>query len=158
MTRSIGFRCTKNSITFVVLEGHQEAPLVLAQDVRQVPKNISRPEELRWLRREVHDILNTYGVEVGFYRSTEPSSKTRDMQRGEFEGVLQEAALSHEQRNLLLESRIKVQIKSNTGLTKKDDVEELLESEAFMSIPSKSKYADAYLVALCGLPRRENNG
>ena len=120
---------------------------------RSAPMDLDRPDMLAWLRRDVHEILDSHPeVSVGFFKAAERPTRSPVAERHEFEGVLQEAALAHGRR-LRLERRIKTQVKSDTGFGRAARyITELCEHEALEGL-SRANFGDALLAALCGLPR-----
>src|SRR5687767_1822523 len=126
--KSIGFKCWGDRFSYVILEGTQETPSIIKFEHRKAPKNISRAEQLQWLRREVHEILDRNNVDCAFYKAVEPISRTKDLERGQFEGVLLEAAISHKTQ-LNIDSRIKVQIGKAVKSRKPRYIGEVLENK-----------------------------
>lgn len=149
--KSIGFRCWGDKFSFVILEGSQASPTVLSNEHRKAPKGISRAEQLQWLRNEIHEILNRYEIEVAFYKAVEPISKQKDLERGQFEGVMLEAAFSHK-KQIEIASRIKSQINRDTNSRKAKYVSEVLQNEHLKDL-STANFEEACLAALCGLPK-----
>ncbi len=95
----VGFRCWGDfKFAFVILDGDQDNPTVINYGLRSCPPNPSRPEQLHWLRKEVHEILDKAPIETGFFKGIENNSRKVDKNRCEFEGVIQEAAFSHKTR------------------------------------------------------------
>jgi hypothetical protein len=150
--RSIGFRCWSDRFAFVVLEGTQEHPSVIAKEVRHSPKNVSRADFLAWVRRNVQEILTVYEPDAARYKATEPSSQMRDLRRAEVEGVVQEAACSH-RPGCVIESRIKLQIRKDVRAFEGPAryVKKALGDAALTDLAS-ANFEEAGLVALCGLP------
>jgi hypothetical protein len=112
--RSIGFRCWKDKICFVVLEGPQDRPIVVAAKVRQAPENCSRAEVLCWVRDTVQEVLTDHRPDAVAYKVVEGTAITKDLERAQVEGVMIEAVCAHE---LHLEpvGRLKSQIKADLG-------------------------------------------
>lgn len=151
---SIGFRCWNDRISFVVLGGTQEDPKVFTRGHVQAPASYNRSDVLVWLRQEIHEILNKNSVNIGFFKAIENNSRNKDTSRAEFEGVLQEAARSHNCK-INIQSRLNSQIKRDLAfenparyLKKRFPSPELNEL-------NNDKYSEACLAALCGLPSRE---
>ena len=149
---SIGFRCWKDRLAFVVLDGSVSNPVLVDHGNGVAPRDVGRPDVLAWLRREVHEVLDAnVGISTGFFRAAEKNSRARMDGRYEFEGVLQEAAFSH-QLNLGLVARIKSQIKRDTGFAgPQSELGQLVTHPALASLAANT-YEDAVLAALCGLP------
>ena len=149
--KSIGLRCWKDKFSYVILEGTQDTPVMLSNQHLKLPKSLSRPEQLTWFRREIKEIMDTNDLDIAIFKATEPISQSKDLQRGELEGVLQEAIFSHH-KSTHIEGRIKIQLNSNTNARKAKYLGELLEHEAFCDLP-KANYEDACVAALSGLPK-----
>src|SRR5690606_32303800 len=113
--------------------------------------NLSRPEQLAWFRMEIKEIMDTNDLDIAIFKATEPISQSKDPQRGEIEGILQETIFSHE-KPTKVEGRIKTQLNSKTNSKKAKYLGELLEHEAFCGLP-KANYEDACIAALSGLPK-----
>ena len=150
---SIGFRCWKDRFAFVVLEGTTGAPVVIDHGLRTAPVDHERPDALAWLRREVHELLELHSdVSIGFYKAAEGVSRSPMAERHEFEGVLQEAAVSSN-RHLPVAARVKSQIRRDTGFDRAARyVGQMREHPALAGLAA-DKYSDAVLAALCGLPK-----
>lgn len=149
--KSIGFRCWKDKFSYVIVEGTQDNPTRITDKHIKLPKNLSRPEQLAWFRREIKEIIDTNDLDIAIFKSTEPISRTKDPLRGELEGILQETIYSH-QKPTQVEGRIKTQLNSKTNARKAKYLGELLEHQAFCDL-SKANYEDACVAALSGLPK-----
>ena len=153
----IGFWCWDDHFSFVVLSGTADEPSLQGRGSRRAPKGLPRPEALQWLRREVHEVLNTHSPQRAYYKATEGNSRTKDLRRGEFEGVLQEAAASHQLR-LIIEGRVKAQVKRDTAFQRPARyLDHLLQHPALADV-STPTYCEACLAALCGLVREAGSG
>ena len=146
--KSIGFRCWKDRFSFVVLSGTCDAPVVLGNDHRIAPVGQSRAANLAWMRAEVIDVLLAHSPDTGFYKADE--GMKRDICRGEFEGVMQEAAFSH-QPQLEIVKRIKTQIRRDIAYDGQARYIDRALGPAGLQDLAKPKYVDATLAALCGL-------
>ena len=149
--KSIGIRCWKDKFSYVIIEGTQDNPTRIAENHLKLPQNLSRPEQLVWFKKEIKEILDTKYIDCAIFKSTEIISRSKDPLRGELEGVLQETIFSHPKQTTV-EGRIKTQLNSKTNARKAKYLGELLELEAFKDL-SKSKYEDACVAALSGLPK-----
>lgn len=149
--KSIGFRCWKNKFSYVIVEGTQDNPVLISNHYLKLPENLSRPEQLAWFRREIKELMDTNDLDIAIFKGTEPISKSKDPQRGELEGILQESIFSH-QKPTKIEGRIKTQLNSKTNARKAKYLGELMEHEAFCHL-AKVNYEDACVAALSGLPK-----
>ncbi len=149
--KSIGFRCWKDKFSYVIIEGTQDNPVLIANNHLKLPKNLSRPEQLAWFKREIKELMDTNDLDIAIFKATEPISQSKDPQRGELEGILQETIFSH-QKVTQIEGRIKTQLNSKTNSRKAKYLGELMEHEVFCELP-KTNYEDACVAALSGLPK-----
>lgn len=150
--KSLGFRCWKDSFSFVVLEGTQDHPSLRAKEVRHGPKNVSRAEFLSWVRRNVQEILTAQQPDAVSFRAQEPVSPRKILQRAEVEGVLQEAVYSQSPGTTAV-SRVKSQIRRDISTF--DRPARYLRSalsDADLAEVRTANFEDAALVAVCGLP------
>lgn len=150
--KSIGFRCWKDKFSYVIVEGTQENPIKLCENHLSLPKLKSRPEQLAWFKNEIKEIIDTNNIDCAIFKETEKISRSKDPQRGELEGILQETIFSHEKKTSVV-GRIKSQLNSKTNARKAKYLGELMEIEAFQGL-SKSKYEDACVAALSGLSKK----
>lgn len=148
---SLGIRCWKDKFSYVIVEGTQNSPKRIAENHLKLPVSMSRPEQLAWFKKEIKELLDTRDVDCAIFKATETISRSKDPLRGELEGVLQETIYSHD-KPTTIEGRIKTQLNSKTNARKAKYLGELLELEAFDDLP-KSKYEDACVAALSGLPK-----
>ena len=116
-----------------------------------LPKMMSRPEQLAWFRREIKEIIDINDLDFAIFKATETISRSKDPQRGELEGILQEVIFSHE-KPTSIEGRIKKQLNSKTNSRKAKYLGELFENELFADL-AKLKYEDACIAGLSGLPK-----
>lgn len=149
--KSIGFRCWKDKFSYVVLEGDQENPTLITQNCLTLPKSMSRPEQLVWFRKEIVELMDTNNFDVAIFKATEIISKNKEPQRGELEGILQEAIQSHS-KPTKIEGKIKTQLNSTTNSRKAKYLGELFDLPVFQQL-SKIKYEDACIASLSGLPK-----
>jgi hypothetical protein len=149
--KSIGFRCWKDKFSYVIVEGTQDNPSRLGENHLKLPLKMERPEQLAWFKQEIKELMDTNDVDVAIFKATEPISRSKDPARGELEGILQETIFSHS-KPTTIEGRIKTQLNSKTTARKAKYLGELLEHEQFNDL-TKSKYEDACVAAISGLPK-----
>ncbi len=150
--KSIGFRCWKDKFSYVIVEGTQDNPNRLSENHLKLPNNFKRPEQLAWFKQEIKELMDTNDIEIAVFKATEPISRSKDPSRGELEGVLQETIFSHT-KPTTVEGRIKSQLNSKTTARKAKYLGELLQHEQFNNL-TKSKYEDACVAAISGLPKK----
>lgn len=107
--RVIGFRCSPKSFSFVVLEGTQQKPIVVAHDSFAFPKNRSWGVKLSWLRKQIVEILQTYKIEAAGLKRAETSARRPSSERSEVEGVVKETVRSIIDRECV--ARLKSQLR-----------------------------------------------
>lgn len=149
--KSLGIRCWKDKFSYVLVEGSQDDPQRVAENHLKLPANLSRPEQLAWFKKEIKELLDTRDIDCVIFKATEKISRSKDPLRGELEGILQETVFSHT-KPTSVESRIKTQLNSKTNARKAKYLGELLALDCFSDL-SKTKYEDACVAALSGLPK-----
>ena len=148
--RSIGFRCWKDTIAFVVLEGTASSVQLCANEKRSFPASATSAAQLAWVRREVHEILDAQLPGVGFLKVAESIARKKDLRRSEVEGVLKEAAISHAV-NLEVAPVMKRQIKAATHFGQSAQYLGNALQDMGLSELRTTAYEEAALAALCGM-------
>jgi hypothetical protein len=106
----VGFRCFSSELSVVVLSGALSKPEVVEHF--QCPViGATRPEQLLWLRSEVHEILQRTGATRAAFKIAEGNAHA-SRRRIELEAVLQAAVA---ERGLLIASQTKAQVKAAIG-------------------------------------------
>lgn len=141
----VGFRCHKDALTYVVLDGDRSDPRVLDHGSTRMPKS-DRADQLVWLRQEVQEIMDRTDPAAVSFKPAETVARTRDLGRAEAEGVLQEAVRS---RGLTPVRRLKSQIKADLGFPKPARYLESLLVGPLAHLPGNRH--EAALVALAAL-------
>jgi hypothetical protein len=90
--RTIGIRVAPKRVTFVVFDV-DEAKIVNVEGIT-VPKAMDTPEQLKFVRNTILDVIREYGVEWAGIRVAEGNAKSLSIERIELEGVIQEAFAS----------------------------------------------------------------
>lgn len=92
MKRALGFRTEAKKIHWAVVEGTQDAPILVAYDKAAAPVNLEEAPSLSWYRSRVEHIFQTYRPCVAAIRSAEPvargSNREGARRRLRIEGVL----------------------------------------------------------------------
>lgn len=148
--KSMGFRCWKDRFAFVVLEGPRERPILVASKIRKAPSYSQRGEFLAWVRTSIGEVLDAYEPDTVAYKAVEGTSRTKDMERGQVEGVMQEAVSSHGM-NLEARSRLKSQIKRAVGFGGPARYVNKALPAAGLAQLDTDTFRDAALAALCRL-------
>lgn len=151
----IGVECSGNELIFVVSTGTQQNPILIDSGRRPAPTGCSRPDELKWLRKEITAILNSHKPDLVVLRGTLSAPKYPvSQERAQFEGVVMEAVSSF-LPTTNIERRVTNEIKKSLDLSKAKG-KEILVTVVTDSFPTIYKYLhDAALASLSGLPRND---
>ncbi len=94
MRTSIGIRVNPNQVSYCILTGTFDEFEIKQIDKIVVPKSLEVPEQLKFLRSTLFDIINENKVSVACIRITESNSKQKSIPRIYMEGVIQELIAS----------------------------------------------------------------
>lgn len=86
---TIGIRAKPDAVTFAVFDSASNS--ILNVETVKIPKALSDPEALRFVRNSVLDILREYRINRAGIRAIEPSSQQMSIRRIEIEGVIKES-------------------------------------------------------------------
>jgi Holliday junction resolvasome RuvABC endonuclease subunit len=89
---TIGIRAAPREVTFAIYDS-ATSRVVNVEGIR-VPAALSIPENLKYVRSNLLDILREYQVENAGVRTTEPNAQQVSIERIQIEGVIQEAFAS----------------------------------------------------------------
>jgi hypothetical protein len=106
---AIGFRSFPDGFAYVVLEGAQDGPSVIACQRLKFPKNHGSGASLSWLRKQVIEILNQHQPDAACIKCVEPMAKKKVIERFHVDAVIAEATFS--ERGCECTFRIKSQLK-----------------------------------------------
>lgn len=118
----LGIRVEPKKTTFVVIENTKNRNIVLNVETIKVPSALDFPEQLKYIRNCVLDILREYNIERAGIRVAESNSKNLDVTRLHIEGVIQEAFSSSNVKSYFvgrktsMSSRLKIRIKDLESL------------------------------------------
>lgn len=90
MTKSIGIRVTPTKIYYCIVEENNDEIEIIIIDKINTPKALIIPEQLKFLRNTLCDIINEFGITNACIRITESSAQTINLLRVYIEGVIQE--------------------------------------------------------------------
>jgi hypothetical protein len=90
--RTIGIRAAPREVTFAVYD-HEAKSVINVEGIR-IPAALSVPENLKYIRSNLLDILREYEIGKAGVRTTEPSAQQLSIERIQIEGVIQEAFAS----------------------------------------------------------------
>jgi len=94
MKVSIGIRANPNQINYCVLSGTIDEFEIKIIDKIVNPKSLDVPEQLKFLRSTLGDIINENKVSNACIRITESNAQTVNVRRIYIEGVIQELIAS----------------------------------------------------------------
>ena len=94
MKKSIGIRTTPSILFFSIISYHNDELEILLVDRVNIPKALNIPEQLKFLRNTLFDIINEYKITNACIRITESSAQTLNIPRIYIEGVIQELIAS----------------------------------------------------------------
>lgn len=86
----MGLRATPNEVFFSIAELEKENFSLNTVDKIIVPKALTVPDKLSYMRIAILTIINEYSVEKAILRRCEDNAKTKDTFRMYLEGVTQE--------------------------------------------------------------------
>lgn len=89
---SIGIRVSPRAVTYVIYDG--AAREIVSVDAIAVPKALTAPEALKYVRNTILDVIREYAVEKAGVRITESNAQRPSHERIQLEGVIQEAFAS----------------------------------------------------------------
>lgn len=90
MKKSIGIRVTPSTVYFSVVSYENEELEITLVDKINNPKALSIPEQLKFLRNTLCDIINEFGITNACIRITESNAQSVNITRIYIEGVIQE--------------------------------------------------------------------
>lgn len=89
---AIGIRVSPRAVTYVIYDG--AAREIVSVDTIGVPKALTAPEALKYVRNTILDVIREYDVEKAGIRITESNAQRPSHERIQLEGVIQEAFAS----------------------------------------------------------------
>jgi len=148
----IGFRSFPDGFAYVVLDGSQSAPQVVAKNRVCLPKGESWPGCLSWVRRQLGEILNTYAVNAACIKTIEPVAKRKSAERIQVEAIIQEYLnTAHTLRcSVRIKSQLKRDIKGFTDAARYLD--RVLVNNQVLAELNTPAYQEATLAAVSELP------
>lgn len=90
MTKSIGIRVTPSTIYFSIISTDGKNLKIILVDKINNPKALKVPEQLKFLRNTLCDIINEFDIDKACIRITESIAQTPNILRIYIEGVIQE--------------------------------------------------------------------
>lgn len=90
MKTSIGIRVTPKIIYFSVVSGEVDGINIQLVDKIINPKSLKTPEQLKYIRNTLSDIIHEYSVTNACIRVTESNAQKPSIDRIHIEGVVQE--------------------------------------------------------------------
>lgn len=90
MTKSIGIRVTPSTIYLSIISTDGKNLEIILVDKINNPKALEVPEQLKFLRNTLCDIINEFDIDKACIRITESIAQTPNILRTYIEGVIQE--------------------------------------------------------------------
>ncbi len=148
----VGFRSFPDGFAYVVLNGTQESPEIVAKDRLSLPRNHSWPESLSWVRRQVSEILQVHDVEGACIKIIEPVAPRKSEKRLQVEAVIMEYLYTTNslECNLRIKSQLRRDIKDFTDAARY--LERVLKDTDILSELNTLQYQEATLAAVSELP------
>lgn len=147
---AVGFRCWRERLAFVILDGSKASPNIVMHGMRAAPANATESQIILWTSREVHEILNGHPLTAGAYKAEEPFSQRKSLARARVEGAVIQAAVSHP-GSLELPGLTKANIKAALRPTIGVALDETL-AEVGCAACDRPNLREAAWAALCALP------
>jgi hypothetical protein len=94
MKISIGLRANPNQVFYCVAKEENESIEIVLLDKIIIPKSLETPEQLKFIRSTLRDIINENKVLLACIRITESNARQPNIPRIYLEGVIQELMAS----------------------------------------------------------------
>jgi Holliday junction resolvasome RuvABC endonuclease subunit len=149
--KTLGIRVEPKKTTFVVIENCDNELTIINNEIIKVPAALDFPEQLKYIRNCVLDILREYSINTAGIRVAEGNTQNLNITRLYIEGVIQEAFSSSNVENYF--TGRKSSIASRLGL-KPADIDEALKPKSIFdklhnwSTLNNSNSKEAALVAM----------
>ena len=91
---TMGIRAKPGEVTFAVYD--VDAGTLINVEIIKIPKALSTPDALKYVRNNILDVIREYSIAHAGLRVTESSAQSKNVERIEIEGVIQEAFASSE--------------------------------------------------------------
>jgi hypothetical protein len=148
----IGFRCWPDGFAYVVLDGTQAAPTVVAKARLKFPTDTPWSHSLAWARRQLEEILRQFPSSAAAVKTQEPAAQHKSLPRAEVEGVIKEAVFSFSAVECT--TRMKIQLRAAIRDFKEPAryIERALEPRGLAEL-QHANFEEAGLAALSMLPQ-----
>ena len=149
---AIGFRSFKDGFAYVLLEGAQHGPSLIAHERLKFPKNCKWAASLSWLRKQVIEIMNEHKPNAASIKCVEPMAKKKSVERYHVDAVIAEATFS--QLGVECTRRIKSQLKRDIRdfSASARYLERVLEGTTHLDELNSPNFREAALAAIAELP------
>lgn len=94
MKISLGLRANPNQVCYSIIKEQEDSLEVFLVDKIIVPKSLETPEQLKFIRSTLLDIINENNVSLACIRISESSARQVNIPRTYIEGVVQELIAS----------------------------------------------------------------
>lgn len=88
--RIIGIRANPNEITYSIVEKTEHQISIILADKLIIPKSLYVPEQLKYVRNTIIDIIFQNFVTIAGIRVSESNAKSPSIERINFEAIIQE--------------------------------------------------------------------
>jgi hypothetical protein len=89
--RTLGIRVEPKQTTFVIVDSTDNKFEIINKEIIKVPAALDFPEQLKYIRNCVLDILREYSINTAGIRVAEGNTQNLNVNRLHMEGVIQEA-------------------------------------------------------------------
>ena len=148
----IGIRSYPDGFSYVILDGIQSEPQLIAKDRCKLPKTGNLPSHLAWVRRQLAEITDAHGLSGACIKATEPVARKKSAPRLQIEAVIIEYFAT--ERAIDCQCRIKSQLKRDiAGFDEPARyLERVLSGSEELKELNQLNFQDACLAAVSELP------
>ena len=134
----IGIRTTPNELYYSIVQENEIEIEIKIIDRINIPKAIELPEQLKFLRDTLSDIINEFQITNACVRVAESIAQTKDIKRTYIEGVIQELFASSTIERYYIGQVSSISSKLNI---KRDDFKKYVDNKlTFLDIENWDKY------------------
>ena len=148
----IGFRSFTDGFAYVVLDGRQSEPEVLAKERLWLPKGQNWPACLAWVRKQLSEVLQKFDINGACIKTIEPIAMKKSAKRLQIEAVILEYFQSA--KSIDCTTKIKSQLKRDIrGFTDSARyLPRILTEISVLSQLNTAQYDEATIAAVSELP------
>jgi hypothetical protein len=148
----IGFRSFTDGFAYVILNGTQAAPSVVAKDRVVLPKNQTWAASLSWVRKQLREIIQANSPTGACIKTVEPMAKKKSIERLHIEAVIIEYLHSSKEVDCCrrIKSQLKRDIKGFNDAARY--IERVLSNSESLQELNTPQFQEATLAAVSELP------